>query len=55
VLAQNDAAYLELVARQGATLLTLDKALAAAAAAASVAVHAPGRTSAAQLRGRYNI
>jgi len=54
-LSTYDAAYLELAARQGATLLTLDKALAAAAAAASVAVHAPGRTSAAQLRGRYNI
>jgi predicted nucleic acid-binding protein len=54
-LSTYDAAYLELAARQGATLLTLDKALATAAAAASVAVHAPGRTSAAQLRGRYNI
>jgi predicted nucleic acid-binding protein len=54
-LSTYDAAYLELASRQGATLLTLDKALATAAAAASVAVHAPGRTSAAQLRGRYNI
>jgi predicted nucleic acid-binding protein len=53
-LSTYDAAYLELAARQGATLITLDKELAAAATAASVAVHAPGRTSAAQLRGRYN-
>lgn len=50
-----DAAYLELAARQGAALVTLDRELAAAAAAASVPVHAPGRTSAAQLRGRYNV
>jgi len=34
-LSTYDAAYLELAARQGATLLTLDKALAAAAAAAA--------------------
>lgn len=54
-LSTYDAAYLELAARQGATLITLDKALAAAAAVASVPVHAPGRTSAAQLRGRYNV
>ena len=54
-LSTYDAAYLELAARQGATLITLDKELAAAAAVASVPVHAPGRTSAAQLRGRYNV
>ena len=54
-LSTYDAAYLELAARQGATLITLDKQLAAAATSARVAVHAPGRTSAAQLRGRYNI
>jgi len=53
-LSTYDAAYLELAARQGATLITLDKALGGAAAAAGVPVHAPGRTSAAQLRGRYN-
>ncbi|HSG76826.1 MAG TPA: type II toxin-antitoxin system VapC family toxin [Burkholderiales bacterium] len=53
-LSTYDAAYLELAARQGATLITLDKELGAAAAAAGVAVHAPGRTSAAQMRGRYN-
>jgi predicted nucleic acid-binding protein len=54
-LSTYDAAYLELAARQGATLVTLDKELGAAAAAAGIAVHAPGRTSAAQLRQRYNI
>ena len=54
-LSTYDAAYLELAARHGATLITLDKGLAAASASAGVAVHAPGRTSAAQLRGRYNI
>lgn len=54
-LSTYDAAYLELAARQGSALITLDKDLAAAASAAGVAVHAPGRTSAAQLRGRYNI
>ena len=54
-LSTYDAAYLELAARHGATLITLDKGLAAAATSAGVAVHAPGRTSAAQLRGRYNI
>jgi predicted nucleic acid-binding protein len=53
-LSTYDAAYLELAARQGATLITLDKELSAAATAAGVAVHAPGRTSAAQMRGRYN-
>jgi predicted nucleic acid-binding protein len=50
-----DAAYLELAARQGAALITLDRALAAAAATAGIAVHAPGRTSAAQMRQRYNM
>ena len=54
-LSTYDAAYLELAARQSATLITLDRELAAAAAAARIAVHAPGRTSAAQLRERYNI
>jgi len=54
-LSTYDAAYLELAGRQGATLITLDKALAGAAAAAGIAVHAPGRTSAAQMRERYNI
>jgi predicted nucleic acid-binding protein len=54
-LSTYDAAYLELAARQGATLVTLDKVLAAAAVHARVPVHAPGRTSAAQMRARYNI
>jgi len=54
-LSTYDAAYLELAARQAATLITLDKGLAAAATQAGIAVHAPGRISAAQLRGRYNI
>jgi len=50
-----DAAYLELAARLDSALITLDRNLAAAASAAGVTVHAPGRTSASQLRGRYNI
>jgi predicted nucleic acid-binding protein len=54
-LSTYDAAYLELAARQGAALITLDRALAAAAATAGIAVHAPGRTSAAQMRQRYNM
>jgi predicted nucleic acid-binding protein len=53
-LSTYDAAYLELAARQGGTLVTLDRELGAAAAAAGIAVHAPGRTSAAQMRARYN-
>jgi predicted nucleic acid-binding protein len=48
-----DASYLELAARSGFALITLDKALAGAAAAEGVAVHAPGRSSAAQVRRRY--
>ena len=54
-LSTYDAAYLELASRQGSTLITLDRALAAAGSAAGVTVYAPGRTSAAQLRRRYNI
>ena len=54
-LSNYDAAYLELAARHGATMITLDKGHAAAATSAGVAVHAPGRTAASQLRGRYNI
>jgi len=50
-----DAAYLELAVRLGAPLVTLDRDLAAAATAAGAQVHAPGRSSAAQLRERYNI
>lgn len=54
-LSTYDAAYLELAARQAGTLITLNKELAAASVAAGIAVHSPGRISAAQLRGRYNI
>ena len=53
-LSTYDAAYLELAARHGAALITLDKNLATAATTAGVAVHAPGRASAAQMRERYN-
>lgn len=54
-LSTYDAAYLELAARQAAALVTLDRSLAAAGTQAGVVVHAPGRTTASQLRGRYNI
>jgi predicted nucleic acid-binding protein len=54
-LSTYDAAYLELAARLATPLITLDKSLAGAAAAAGVTVHAPGRLSASQLRGRYNV
>lgn len=54
-LSTYDAAYLELALRLDSALITLDRGLAAAAAAAGLVVHAPGRTSASQLRGRYNI
>lgn len=54
-LSTYDAAYLELALRLAAPLITLDRDLAASAAAAGVTVHAPGRMSASQLRGRYNV
>ena len=54
-LSTYDAAYLELASRLDSALITLDAALAAAATAAGVTVHAPGRSSASQLRRRYNI
>ena len=54
-LSTYDASYLELALRIPAPLITLDKQLAASAAAAGVVVHAPGRLSASQLRGRYNV
>ena len=54
-LSAYDAAYLELAARLGSALITLDGELAAAATAAGVSVHAPGRTSLHQLRRRYNV
>jgi predicted nucleic acid-binding protein len=50
-----DASYLELAARSGFDLVTLDRALADAAAAEGVAVHSPGRSSAAQMRRRYAV
>lgn len=48
-----DASYLELALRAGADLITLDRGLADAATAEGVAVHAPGRSTAAQVRRRY--
>ena len=48
-----DASYLELAARSGFDLITLDRALADAAAAEGVSVHSPGRSSASQVRRRY--
>jgi predicted nucleic acid-binding protein len=48
-----DASYLELAARLGFDLITLDRGLAQAATAEAVAVHAPGRSSASQMRRRY--
>lgn len=48
-----DASYLELAMRNGFDLITLDKALAIAAAAEGVPVHSPGRASASQVRRRY--
>jgi len=54
-LSAYDAAYLELAARLGSALITLDGELAAAATAAGVSVHAPGRASLHQLRRRYNV
>lgn len=52
-LSTYDAAYLELALRSGFDLITLHRELADAAAAEGVAVHAPGRSSAAQVRRRY--
>lgn len=48
-----DASYLELAARLGYDLITLDRQLAEAAAAEGVAAHYPGRSTAAQVRRRY--
>ena len=48
-----DASYIELAARSGFDLITLDRALADAAAAEGIAVYAPGRSSASQVRQRY--
>lgn len=48
-----DASYLELAVRSGFDLITLDRQLAEAATAEGVAVHHPGRSSAAEVRRRY--
>lgn len=48
-----DASYVELAARRGLGLVTLDRGLAQAAAAEGVAVQLPGRSSASQARKRY--
>lgn len=48
-----DASYLELAMRMNFDLITLDQDLAAAASSEGVAVHSPGRSSAAQVRKRY--
>ena len=50
-----DASYLELALRAGFDLITLDRELADAALAEGVAAHAPGRSSAAQVRKRYAV
>ena len=52
-LSTYDASYLECALRQGFDLITLDRDLAAAAAAEGVAVQSPGRSTAAQSRKRY--
>jgi predicted nucleic acid-binding protein len=49
-----DASYLELAVRLGFDLITLDRELADAAVAEGVAVHYPGRSSAAEVRRRYS-
>jgi len=48
-----DASYVELALRLGLDLVTLDRALAQAAAAEGVAVQAPGRGTASQTRKQY--
>jgi predicted nucleic acid-binding protein len=48
-----DASYLELAARLGCDLITLDRDLAQAATAEGVVVHSPDRSTAAQVRRRY--
>lgn len=50
-----DAAYLELAARRGFELITLDRALAEAAALEGITVHSPGRSTAAAVRRRYGL
>jgi len=53
-LSAYDAAYLELAARQGFGLITLERALADAAVAEGLPLQSPGRSGAAQKRRRYN-
>jgi predicted nucleic acid-binding protein len=48
-----DACYLELAGRMHFALITLDGSLATAASAEGVAVHAPGRSTASQVRRAY--
>lgn len=48
-----DASYVELALRLGLELVTLDRALAQAAAAEGIAVQSPGRSTASQARKRY--
>jgi predicted nucleic acid-binding protein len=48
-----DASYLELASRRGLDLVTLDRDLAAAAAAEGVAVQTPGRGTLKEPRRRY--
>lgn len=50
-----DACYLELAARMGYDLITLDKTLAAAGTAEGVVVHHPAASSAAEVRRRYAV
>ena len=50
-----DASYLELAVRSGFDLITLDRELADAAVAEGVTAHAPGRSTAAQVRKRYAV
>ena len=50
-----DASYLELALRSAFDLITLDRELAEAAAAEGVNVHAPGKSTAAQIRRRYAV
>ena len=52
-LSTYDASYLELAQRNGLDLITLDKPLADAAAAAGIAVQFPGRNTARQPRRSY--
>jgi len=54
-LSTYDASYLELALRLKCGLITLDRALVDAAAAAGVPVQSPGRSTASQSRKRYSV